>query len=261
VIHSRHECNGIERRILPRPDTPSAKGNTPMPVNLSCGKCNAIRSFSGNPPACDVCSWVYKPASEPASSPPAASSDMGNSSSLQNLYCDKCKATRPFFGTTPVCYECGWVYDPSSKQASKPAKTAVTQTKNEFSFGGLISVIILGLIVWLILPASWTDPFLYSTEYQINSDQVHWNNKPSDCDFMHAPLGDKGCHYKKTVTAYNAAEYPVAGDNAPKYDKNTNGNPIISYDDGKTWQVWPADTPVPDSKVKSVEIDWVRVAD
>jgi len=177
-----------------------------MPVNLSCGKCNAIRSFSGNPPACDVCGWVYKPASESAGAPSR-------------------------------------------------------QTKKDFSLSGLIGWIVFAVIVWFTLPASWTDPFVYSTEYSINSDQVHRNNKPSDCDFMHAPLGDKGCHYKKTVTAYNAAEYPVAGDNAPKYDKNTYGNPIISYDDGKTWQVWPADTPVPDSKVKSVEIDWVRVAD
>jgi hypothetical protein len=28
-------------------------------MNLSCGKCRAIRPFSGNPPKCDVCGWVY----------------------------------------------------------------------------------------------------------------------------------------------------------------------------------------------------------
>lgn len=28
-------------------------------MNLSCGRCNAIRSFSGTPPACDMCGWVY----------------------------------------------------------------------------------------------------------------------------------------------------------------------------------------------------------
>ena len=27
-------------------------------MNLSCGNCKAIRSFSGNPPKCDVCGWV-----------------------------------------------------------------------------------------------------------------------------------------------------------------------------------------------------------
>jgi hypothetical protein len=28
-------------------------------MNLSCGKCRAIRPFSGEPPKCDVCGWVY----------------------------------------------------------------------------------------------------------------------------------------------------------------------------------------------------------
>jgi hypothetical protein len=27
-------------------------------VNLSCGNCKAIQSFSGDPPKCDVCGWV-----------------------------------------------------------------------------------------------------------------------------------------------------------------------------------------------------------
>jgi len=29
-----------------------------MTLNLSCGKCKVIRSFSGMPPTCDVCGWV-----------------------------------------------------------------------------------------------------------------------------------------------------------------------------------------------------------
>jgi hypothetical protein len=28
-------------------------------MNLSCGNCKAIRSFSGQPPTCDECRWVY----------------------------------------------------------------------------------------------------------------------------------------------------------------------------------------------------------
>ena len=41
-----------------------------MTLNLSCGKCKAIRSFSGMPPTCDVCGWVcstttaFSPASD-----------------------------------------------------------------------------------------------------------------------------------------------------------------------------------------------------
>ena len=134
-------------------------------------------------------------------------------------------------------------------------------TRNEFSFGSLINWLIFAVIVYVILPASWTDPFLYSTEYSINSDQVHRNPKPTDCDFIHAPLGDKGCQYQKTVTAYNAAGNPVAGDGATRYSTNTIGQSIVSYDEGKIWQLLPADTPIPDLKVKTVEIDWVKMTD
>jgi hypothetical protein len=30
-------------------------------VNLSCGNCKAIRSFSGQPPTCDECGWKFHP--------------------------------------------------------------------------------------------------------------------------------------------------------------------------------------------------------
>jgi hypothetical protein len=139
----------------------------------------------------------------------------------------------------------------------------VAQTKNEFPLGGLIGVSIFALIVWFVLPTSWTDPFLYSTEYTITTEQVHWNTKPADCDWGHAPLGDKGCHFKKTVTAFNAAGEVVGGDDAPTYGNDTKtGKPIISYDKGKTWAWLPEDAPkIPDLKVKSVEIGWNKVED
>jgi hypothetical protein len=138
-------------------------------------------------------------------------------------------------------------------------------TKNNDGSGCFVVVLaLLGLFVWFfILPARWTDPIQYSMEYSINSDQVHWTPEPTDCDFIHAPLGAKGCHYKKTVTAYNAAGYAVAGDDAAKWGHDTNtGKPIISYDNGKTWAWLPADAPTtPDLTVKMVEIDWVKVTD
>jgi hypothetical protein len=80
-------------------------------------------------------------------------------------------------------------------------------------------------------------------------------------DFFSSLLGGKGCQYKKTVTAYNAAGNPIAGDGAPRYSKNTIGNTIVSYDDGKIWRLPPADSPVPDLKVRTVEIDWTKVTD
>jgi hypothetical protein len=135
----------------------------------------------------------------------------------------------------------------------------MTRTKSDFSFGGLVGWIIFALIVYVILPASWTDPILYSTVYQINSDQVHRSDRPTDCDFMHAPLGNKDCHYKKLVTAYNSVGNVVGGDNAPKYATNAENNTIVTYDDGKTWQLLGASRP--DSRVAKVEVYWVRVTE
>lgn len=78
---------------------------------------------------------------------------------------------------------------------------------------------------------------------------------------MHAPLGNKECHYEAAVTAYNAAGDLVGGDDAPKYSHDTKtGKPIISWDDGKTW-VWFARADIPDQKVKSVIVTWSKVTD
>jgi len=122
---------------------------------------------------------------------------------------------------------------------------------------GFIGLIVLG--IWNILPDSWTDKIKCSMQYSVDFTQIHRSDRPTDCDFMHAPLGDKSCHYKKTATAYNATGDAVAGDDAPRYAKNTYGNTIVSYDEGKTWTV--LDSPAPDPRIKTVEIGWTKVAD
>jgi len=71
-------------------------------------------------------------------------------------------------------------------------------------------------------------------------DQVHTNDKPSDCDWSRAPLGNKGCSYKAVVYAYNAAGYLVAGD--------------------KYVQGW-APQATADPKVKTVRVEWTKVAE
>ena len=49
-------------------------------------------------------------------------------------------------------------------------------------------------------------------------------------------MGDKGCHYKKTITLFNAAGDVVTSEKSVA-------------------------TPTTDSTVKSVEIDWVRLTE
>jgi hypothetical protein len=119
--------------------------------------------------------------------------------------------------------------------------------------------ITLAAIVWFFLPASWFWHLWYSVEYSVATDQVDWKAKPSDCDWGRAPLGEKGCHYEKTVTAFNAAGDVVGGEDAPTYGTDAQtGKPTISYDKGKTW-AW-AHT-APDLTVKRVQIGWVKMTD
>jgi hypothetical protein len=132
----------------------------------------------------------------------------------------------------------------------------MTQTTKDPSVGGLIRWFLVLFFVWLALPARWTDRLLYSMVYHINSDQIHRSDRPTDCDFMRAPLGGKGCRYTKLVTAYNTAGDAVGGDNAPKYSTNAYNNTLVSYDEGKTWQLLGAARP--DSTVTRVEIYWVK---
>jgi hypothetical protein len=122
-----------------------------------------------------------------------------------------------------------------------------TQDKTDLAetFWALVFLLVIvgafGLIVWTILPDRLTDKIKYSAEYSVEPSQIHWNDKPTDCDFMHAPLGEKSCHYKKTVSAYNAA-----------------GDLVGEDEEGKTRSVVPGN---PRPKIKSIEIGWIKVTD
>jgi hypothetical protein len=103
----------------------------------------------------------------------------------------------------------------------------------------------------------WFNSAWYSVEYRVGYGDVHTDARPKECDFLHAPLGDKGCSYKAHVQVFNADSVLVAGDNAPKYGNDSKtAKPIISYDGGKTWE-WYNGAAIPDRKPKSVNVSWV----
>ena len=86
----------------------------------------------------------------------------------------------------------------------------------------------------------------YALRYETDSDRIHVAPKPGDCDFLHAPIGLKGCHYEKSVQVM-------------RYSKDVQtGQPIVSYDDGKTWNLLPEG-----EKPGSVQVyvDWLKVQD
>jgi hypothetical protein len=47
----------------------------------------------------------------------------------------------------------------------------------------------------------WVGPSVYSVKYAVSADKIYVDPKPTDCDFWHAPLGKKGCHYQRVVIA------------------------------------------------------------
>jgi uncharacterized membrane protein YphA (DoxX/SURF4 family) len=53
-------------------------------MNLSCGRCKAIRPFSGQPPACDECGWVYNPGAETSETHESESQNPGRISVKAN---------------------------------------------------------------------------------------------------------------------------------------------------------------------------------
>jgi hypothetical protein len=69
---------------------------------------------------------------------------------------------------------------------------------------------------------AWHSKLRYSIQYDVPYDKVTKPNKPHDCDWLKAPIGDKECHYEiRVYTVRTAAD--------------TRGNAIISYDEGATW--------------------------
>jgi hypothetical protein len=124
---------------------------------------------------------------------------------------------------------------------------------------GFIIMALFAVAIWFILPARMTGVWRYSHRFDVPSSQVRWNPKPSDCDYLRSPMGDKACHFKISVEGYNAVGQIVGGEEAPLYQKDPGtGKSNISFDDGRTWYPVGRDT---DLTVTHVVINWVRVND
>jgi hypothetical protein len=127
---------------------------------------------------------------------------------------------------------------------------------------GFAGFVLLGILVWALWPGNgdnWNDKLWWSVKFDVPYSQVRMDPKPADCNFLQAPLGIKGCSFAPEVRVYNAEGVVVAGDNAPKYGNDTKtGRPIISFDNGQTWQ-WSGG-PKPDMTTKSVVVRWTKAA-
>ena len=89
--------------------------------------------------------------------------------------------------------------------------------QSDDSFGGFFLVLVVAGGFLAFSNYGWSNSLWYAAQYGVGFGDVQTDAKPNDCDFIHAPLGDKGCSYKAHVKVYNADGVLVAGENAPKY--------------------------------------------
>jgi hypothetical protein len=163
-----------------------------MTLNLSCGKCKAIRPFSGTPPTCEVCGWVCSTTNMRASVADVTPT-------RQNLSCGKCKIIRSFSGMPPTCETCGWVYSTTNIRALAGSKPATNSNSKSTNASGTLFflLLVLGSLAFVFsraFPEAW-----YAFTNGTDIDLVHVQSEPHDCDFSKAPLGDKECHFEKHV--------------------------------------------------------------
>ena len=101
-------------------------------------------------------------------------------------------------------------------------------------------LIVIAAVVWWIGPSVvW-----YSFKYKVPTDKVEIAPEPTDCDFWHAPVGFKGCHYERSVVAVQAGG--STADCAPTGDKD--------------W-LCPADKQDRNVKYDFVFVSWTKESD
>jgi hypothetical protein len=82
----------------------------------------------------------------------------------------------------------------------------------------------------------------YAGKYDLKPEQVTIEKKPHDCDYQTSPLGNKNCHYERTISTVLTGI-------------TKGGRQVVSYDERKTWYF--ADPSVPISP--SVTVSWRRI--
>jgi hypothetical protein len=114
---------------------------------------------------------------------------------------------------------------------------------NRHDLSGVVWIVLVWLALFTWLPDMWNNKLRYSLWYEVDYAQVTIEKKPADCNFFHAPMGGKGCHYDRQVNVVKVSSN-VWGGQSISYDngntwqqtsKNRNGDPIVSNDAGTTW--------------------------
>lgn len=125
-------------------------------------------------------------------------------------------------------------------------EAAIRASRSDFSW---VVLVILGWLAIVGLGDLWNSKMRYSWWYDVNSDQVTIEKKPTDCNFFRAPMGDKGCHYDRRVSTLRVKTVYL--------DLQRGSVNYFSFDDGKTWIVDDAKPPTK----PEVVVSWEKVED
>src|SRR5882672_2442252 len=72
----------------------------------------------------------------------------------------------------------------------------------------------------------FTDRVWYSKAYDTDWKNVNVGKRPSDCDFLRAPIGTKKCSYKKTKIIYgNKEREALVESSSPEYKEDARKSP------------------------------------
>jgi len=121
--------------------------------------------------------------------------------------------------------------------------------KDQWTTGKIVAVLI---VVYLLLSWTfdiWYSKWRYALSYGVDADKVTIDTRPHDCNFLAAPIGDKYCDYERQVSTV-------------RWATSMEGNPIVSYDEGKTWDTFTPDGTVPVPKQPTVEavfVTWKKI--
>ena len=126
-------------------------------------------------------------------------------------------------------------------------------------FLGFAIIAAFAVALYLLMPARWTGPWKLARQFDVPRSMVLWQDKPKDCDYLRSPMGDKGCHFKLAVAAYNSAGELVAGEDAPLFreDPGTHET-FVSVDGGSSWHPRGRAT---SNAIARVAIRWIKVDD
>lgn len=126
-----------------------------------------------------------------------------------------------------------------------------TAIKDKWSSVTVLAFVLIGAFLWSLPGKAWYSRWRIGLEYGVGSDKVYKQPHPHDCNFLASPVGEKYCHYERTISTL-------------RWARSTAGMPISSLDEGKTWTVFTPEpnTTVPvNSTVQEVYVTWDKKDD